>query len=38
MKLKLSEESILRFVELMAKYKPDNLIDAFKKNSRFSIE
>lgn len=38
MKLKLSEESVLRFVELMAKHKPDLLIDAFKKNSQFSIE
>ena len=38
MKMKLSEESILRFVELMAKNKPDFLIDAFKKNSRFSIQ
>lgn len=38
MKLKLSEESVLRFVELMAKHKPDHLIDAFKKNSQFSIE
>jgi hypothetical protein len=38
MKNKLSEESILRFVELMAKHKPDNLIDAFKKNPNFSIE
>jgi hypothetical protein len=38
MKNKLSEQSILRFVELMAKYKPDNLIDAFKKNPNFSIE
>lgn len=38
MKLKLSEESILRFVELMAKHKPDQLMDALKKNSRFSIE
>lgn len=38
MKNKLSERSILRFVELMAKHKPDNLIDAFKKNPNFSIE
>ena len=38
MKNKLSEESILRFVELMAKHKPDSLIDAFKKNPNFSIE
>ena len=38
MKSKLSEQSILRFVELMAKQKPDNLIDAFKKNPNFSIE
>ncbi|MCB0371255.1 MAG: hypothetical protein KDD45_18020 [Bdellovibrionales bacterium] len=38
MKNKLSEQSILRFVELMAKHKPDHLIDAFKKNPNFSIE
>jgi len=38
MKMKLSENSILRFVELMAKHKPDQLIDAFKKNPLFSIE
>jgi hypothetical protein len=37
MKKKLSERAILRFVELMAKHKPDQLIEVFKKNNNFSI-
>ena len=38
MKMKLSENSILRFVDLMAKNKPEQLLEALKKNSRFPIE
>jgi Mg/Co/Ni transporter MgtE len=38
MKQKLSERSVLRFVELMAQHKPDQLMESLKKNSRFSIE
>ena len=38
MKLKLSHNSILQFVKLMAKYKPDSLIEVFKKNQNFATE
>ncbi len=38
MKNKLSERSILRFVELMSKAKPNDLLSAFKKNPNFSTE
>lgn len=38
MKDKLSDRSISRYVEIMAKTKRNNLIDAFKKNPRFTTE
>lgn len=38
MKDRLTDRSISRYVELMAKKRPGALIDAFKKNPRFTTE
>lgn len=38
MKEKLSDQSIARYVELMARQKKEQLIDSFKKNPRFTTE
>lgn len=37
-KNKLSQKSILRYVELMARMKPDELLEAFKNNAYFPID
>lgn len=38
LKQSLSEESILRYIELMSIYRPTDLLGAFKKNPFFPIE
>ena len=38
MKEKLSDRSIARYVELMAQKQPSALLDAFKRNPRFTTE